>query len=213
MKIVNIIRDSFIECAPFTWGISLFSFGCNLRCDFCKGYNYETVTNEKNIIGDVIEILESEVTPAHDCVIFIGGEPTIWGKDLMKALQWCKDNGKKTKIFSNGYAYNTIKEINDLGLCDAWSIDYKGLKNKVGAYIGVSSDEYFNNLTKTLTDIISRNIPLEIRTTYFDDNLEDRENIRKEIKELERFMEEKEFNSYYKYFEQEDFRKKIYKES
>ena len=46
MKIVSIIRDSFIECAPFTWGISLFSFGCNLKCDFCKGYNYETVTNE-----------------------------------------------------------------------------------------------------------------------------------------------------------------------
>ena len=100
-----------------------------------------------------------------------------------------------------------------MGLCDAWSIDYKGLKNKVGAYIGVSSDEYFNNLTKTLTDIISRNIPLEVRTTYFDDNLEDREDIRKEIRELERFMEEKGFNSYYKYFEQEDFRKKIYKES
>ena len=77
----------------------------------------------------------------------------------------------------------------------------------------LNSDEYFNNLTKTLTDIISRNIPLEIRTTYFDDNLEDRESIRKEIRELERFMEEKEFNSYYKYFEQEDFRKKIYKES
>ena len=112
MQIVSIVKDTFIESAPFNWGISLFSFGCNLQCSFCKGYNYETVTNTKNIIGNAISILEAEVKPCHDCVIFIGGEPTIWGNKLIEALKWCKDHNKKTKIFSNGLNYEVIKDIN-----------------------------------------------------------------------------------------------------
>ena len=111
MKIVSIVKDSFIEIARYNWGISLFSFGCNLQCSFCKGYNYETVTNKNNIIGEAIEIMEAEVKPCHDCVIFIGGEPTIWGDSLIEALKWCKERGKKTKIFSNGFNYAIIKKM------------------------------------------------------------------------------------------------------
>ena len=208
MKIVNVVKDSFIEGAPFNWGISLFSFGCNLQCSFCKGYNYETVTNKDNIIGDVIDVLEKEVNPCHDCVIFIGGEPTIWGNGLISALQWCKEHNKKTKIFSNGFDSDVITEINLLGLCDAWSIDYKGTQNNVGNYIGVDGSHYYQHLTCSLKNIIEHNLPLEIRTTYFDGNYADRTTIRNEINALENYMKEQGFNNYYRYFEQEDFRKK-----
>lgn len=213
MKIVSVVRDSFIESAPFTWGISLFSFGCNLQCEFCKGYNYETVTNEKNVIGDVIEVLEAEVTPAHDCVIFIGGEPTIWGDDLIEALYWCKDHDKKTKIFSNGYNCELIERINSMKLCDAWSIDYKGTPEHVGSYIGVPADTYCFNVNRSINSIIRRNLPLEIRTTYFEGNLQDKEEIRERIKEMEEYMQACHYSAYYRYFEQDDFRKKMYKES
>lgn len=206
MQIVSIVKDSFIESAPFNWGISLFSFGCNLQCSFCKGYNYETVTDANNIIGEAIDILEHEVNPCHDCVIFIGGEPTIWGDSLIEALRWCKAHDKKTKIFSNGYDFNVIKKINDLGLCDAWSIDYKGLKHKVGNYIGVDGEKYYDNMMASVKDIIGRNLPLEIRTTYFDDNLCDKEQIRKEVDKLEKYMYDNKYTSYFKYFEQKDFR-------
>lgn len=209
MKIVSVVKDSFIESAPFNWGISLFSFGCNLQCSFCKGYNYETVTNKENIIGDVIDILEHDVNPCHDCVIFIGGEPTIWGDSLIEALKWCKEHDKKTKIFSNGFNSELVKKINSLSLCDAWSIDYKGSKENVGLYIGVDGNEYYAQLIKSLEDIITRNLPLEIRTTYFDGNYADKEIIRKEINEIERFMQKRGFNNYFKYFEQKDFRERI----
>lgn len=209
MQIVNVVKDSFIESAPFNWGISLFSFGCNLECSFCKGYNYETVTNPNNIRGEVIETLEKEVQPCHDCVIFIGGEPTIWGDDLINALKWCKEHDKKTKIFSNGYNSNLIKEINDLCLCDAWSIDFKGLKDKVSCY--VSEEDYYDNDVESIKDIINHNLPLEIRTTYFTGNEEDKEAIRKELKSIEEYMNLKGFNNYYKYFEQKDFRETLNK--
>lgn len=211
MKIVNVVKDSFIESAPFNWGISLFSFGCNLQCSFCKGYNYEAVTDKRNIIGDVLDILEKEVTPAHDCVIFIGGEPTIWKNDLIKALFWCKKHNKKTKIFSNGFDYETIRIINDLKLCDAWSIDYKGLRDKVGNYIGVNGEKYYDNMVKSIKDIIQHNLPLEIRTTYFKNNIKDKNKIRENIKKIEDYMNTNKYTAYYKYFEQDDFRDKIKK--
>lgn len=209
MQIVSVVKDSFIESAPFNWGISLFSFGCNLQCSFCKGYNYETVTNKENIIGDVITVLEDNVKPCHDCVIFIGGEPTIWGNDLIEALKWCKEHNKKTKIFSNGFNYEVVKEINDLNLCDAWSIDYKGLKDKVGNYVGVNGAKYYENMMNSVYDIIRRNLPLEIRTTYFSGNARDRENIRSNIKLIEQHMSGLGYTAYYKYFEQEDFRNSL----
>lgn len=209
MKIVSIVKDSFIESAPYNWGISLFSFGCNLQCSFCKGYNYETVTNKNNIIGEAIEIMEAEVKPCHDCVIFIGGEPTIWGDSLIEALKWCKERGKKTKIFSNGFNYTIIKKIIDLNLCDAWSIDYKGLRESVGKYIGVDGSSYFVNMLASINYIIDKNLPLEIRTTYFSENLKDKEAIREDIRKIEELMKEKGYSSYYKYFEQDDFRGKL----
>lgn len=209
MQIVSIVKDTFIESAPFNWGISLFSFGCNLECSFCKGYNYETVTDTKNIIGNAISILETEVKPCHDCVIFIGGEPTIWGSKLIEALKWCKDHNKKTKIFSNGLNYEVIKDINSKGLCDAWSIDYKGTKEHVSSYVG--NKDYYNSMMLSVKDIISHNLPLEIRTTYFKDNLQDKEQIREDIKGIETYMNEVMFSNYYKYFEQKDFREQINK--
>ena len=118
MQIVNYIKDSTIECSPFSWGLTLFSFGCNFHCKMCDGYNYEKVTNKDNIIGNAKEIIEQNITPMHDCVIFLGGEPTIWGDKLIEALKFCHEKGLKTKIFSNGYNYKIIEKINESNFWD-----------------------------------------------------------------------------------------------
>lgn len=209
MQIVSIVKDSFIESAPFNWGISLFCYGCNLKCEFCKGYNFESITDPKNIIGDVVHILDKEVQPCHDCVIFIGGEPTIWGDKLINALSWCKIHNKKTKIFSNGYNFDLIQKTNEEKLCDAWSIDFKGIKENVGNYISVDGELYYNNVIKSIINIIEYNLPLEIRTTYFEGNIQDKEKIRTEIEKLEDIMKSYNYNNYYKYFEQDDFRERL----
>ena len=213
MHIVNVVKDSFIECAPFKWGLSLFSFGCNLQCSFCKGYNYESVTNPNNIIGDAIEILKREVKPCHDCVVFIGGEPTIWGDSLIEALRWCKDHKKKTKIFSNGLNHEMIREINLLGLSDAWSIDLKGTRDHVGSYVGRDGHAYYDCVMHSIQNIVGYNLPLEIRTTYFEGNIADKEKIREVVREIEKLMREQGHTNYYKYFEQQDFRERIKKAS
>ena len=113
MQIVNFIKDSTVECSPFNWGLTLFSFGCNLHCKMCEGYNYEKITNSENIIGEATEIIQQNITPLHDSVVFIGGEPTIWGDQLENALKLCHEKGLKTKIFSNGVNSEVIERINN----------------------------------------------------------------------------------------------------
>lgn len=180
MQIVNFIKDSTTECSPFKWGLTLFSMGCNLHCKMCEGYNYEKVTNPKNIIGEAIPIIRDNITPMHDCVVFIGGEPTIWGEQLENALKFCHEKGLKTKIFSNGFNSSMIERINKGGLCDAWSIDFKGLHN-IQQEFGVPAQDYLPNVEYSIIDIAERGLPLEIRTTFYSGNEQWRECIRKHV--------------------------------
>ena len=200
MQIVNFIKDSTIECSPFNWGLTLFSYGCNFKCKMCKGYNYEKVTNKDNIIGEARTIIEENITPLHDCVVFLGGEPTIWGAELVGALRVCHAKGLKTKIFSNGYNHELVEEINNQGLCDAWSIDFKGLHN-IQEQFGVPASNYLINVDYSINDIAGRNLPLEIRTTFYDGNEEWK-------KDIEDYVKEKYLDKYknIKYIEQEDVR-------
>ena len=200
MKIVNFIKDSTIECSPFTWGLTLFSFGCNFHCKMCEGYNYEKVTNPSNIIGDAISIIRSNLTPMHDCVVFIGGEPTIWKEDLKKVLKFCHEKGVKTKIFSNGFNSQIIEEINNEGICDAWSIDFKGL-NSIQEQFGVPATEYLINVSSSILDIANRGLPLEIRTTFYSGNMQWKDKIKKYV--YNNFLYK---YPYIKYIEQEDVR-------
>ena len=200
MQIVNFIKDSTVECSPFNWGLTLFSFGCNFHCKMCEGYNYETVTNKDNIIGEAKDIIFKNITPMHDCVVFIGGEPTIWGEDLKDALRFCHKGNLKTKIFSNGYNKDLIEEINNEGLCDAWSIDFKGLHN-IYEQFGVPASDYLLNVGYSINDIANRGLPLEIRTTFYSGNEQWREEIMKYV--ADNFLCN---HSNIKYIEQEDVR-------
>lgn len=200
MQIVNFIKDSTVECSPFNWGLTLFSFGCNFHCKMCEGYNYETVTNKDNIIGEAKDIIFKNITPIHDCVVFIGGEPTIWGEELKEALRFCHTGGLKTKIFSNGFNKELIEEINNEGLCDAWSVDFKGLHN-IQEQFGVPASDYLLNVGYSINDIANRGLPLEVRTTFFKGNEEWREEIIKYV--TDNFLSK---HSNIKYIEQEDVR-------
>src|SRR5574344_1029949 len=206
MQIVSFIKDSFQDCLPFNHALTLFSYGCNLKCEICKGYNYETVTNKENIIGNAIDIIKENITPLHDCVVFLGGEPTIHEEKLMEALRYCKSIGLKTKIFTNGVLSNTVEKINNLKLCDAWSVDYKGISENIAPYIGIDSEEYLFNIKKTLNNIIKYNqLQLEIKTTYFDKKIKDKDIIKQRMTHLQDGINKIYSNyPYFKYIEQKD---------
>jgi len=172
----------------------------------CRGFNYEKVTDKNNIVGSAVDLINENVTPFHDCVIFIGGEPTIWGEKLYEALRYCHAKGLKTKIFSNGTLPEEVERINMEGLCNAWSIDFKGFNN-LQEEIGLPGKEYFRCFEATIKSINKYELPLEIRTTFYDGNENDRDRIINFVQENYIIPRQKAYPELFtKYIIQEDAR-------
>ena len=164
MLITNVIQDSFQEYQDQI-SLVLFSFGCNLNCKGC--YNYEQVTNFDNVIGEANKIIDKHITPLHDAVVYLGGEPTIWKDDLISSAMYVKDKkGLKVKIFTNGFLPEIIKSLNKFKLVDAYSVDLKTIHN-VSEFVNVrmNDEEYLYKVNLSIQNIIDSKIPLEIRTT------------------------------------------------
>ena len=163
MLITNIIQDSFQEFQDHI-SLVLFSFGCNFNCRGCYNYNY--VTDINNIIGEANEIVDEHITPLHDAVVFLGGEPTIWREDLISAVSHVKDIGLKAKVFTNGFLPNVIDWLNKYKLVDAYSVDLKTVRNVYETVsVKMNDEEYLCKLDLSLKNILKVEIPVEIRTT------------------------------------------------
>ena len=163
MKIVGYLHEGFQEYEDHI-SVVLFSLGCNLKCVGC--YNYDRISNPDSVIGTGVEMIDHLVTPLHDAVVFLGGEPTIWPEGLTEACRHAKSKGLLTKVYTNGYSPPVVRALNDESLVDAYSVDLKAVAN-VGAILGkaISADEYLTAVNETIDNILLHTVPIEIRTT------------------------------------------------
>jgi pyruvate-formate lyase-activating enzyme len=163
MKIVSFIQEVFQE---YQDQISLLmcAQGCSFSCPWC--HVLPMVKDESNIIGEAREIAEKFLTPLNTAVVLTGGEPFIWGKDVFDFGYFVKSKNLKFKIFTNGFHYSDVMAINELGLVDAYSIDFKGVTN-IDKAIGdkQKAEEYLDAFLISCHNIRSKKIPLEIRVT------------------------------------------------
>jgi pyruvate formate lyase activating enzyme len=169
LRITNIILDSFQEYEGHQ-SLVLFTAGCNFFCLGC--YNLEQVFSD-NDLGNPKEVIEKNISPIHDAVVFLGGEPTIWDEDLIEVIKFVKSKNLLVKVFSNGFKSEVIKKINEQHLVDAYSIDFKSLehvKNTIG--VEIKDNIYIKNLKLSLDDILKHNVDLEIRTTLWENVIE-----------------------------------------
>lgn len=164
MNIVEIIKDSWQEYHPYQ-SLVLFSFGCNLKCPRC--YNLEQITNKKNVIGEAIPLMKKHLNPMHEAVVFLGGEPTIWGDKLIDAVSFAKEKGLKTKIYSNGMFPKMVKELLEIDVVDSWSIDIKTIEENIYSVMGVSLylKQYLMNVLTSIDQIQKSRAEIELRTT------------------------------------------------
>lgn len=181
MRIVSIIKDSFQEYEDHH-SLVLFSKGCNLNCNGC--YNKESINVEDKRTEDAICIINRNITPIHDSIVFLGGEPTIWKEDLINVLSYVKKKKLKTKIYTNGMLPHIVEKINDKKLCNSWSVDFKCIKN-FSNVLGVInlSGLYLDSVTNTIQNIVKNKIPLEIRTTIWKSNNDQINDIKKYVKQ------------------------------
>jgi len=182
LPIISFIHDSFQEYEGHQ-SLVLFSKNCNLACPEC--YNRIAVCNNESI-GSAIDILRANITPLHEAVVFLGGEPTIWENELIEALIFVKNKLKlKTKIFSNGQLPLTIFKLNERELVDAYSLDLKCIRDyDVVLGIKCHGEEYLTKLDYSIQNILEHKIPIELRTTIWNSVLN-------QIDEIKQYAQQK----------------------
>lgn len=102
----------------------VFTNGCNLRCPYCY--------NKKLALGTAPRIPEEEIKERLlalkgkvQGVVISGGEPSLQ-PDLGDFCAWCKNEGFKVKVDTNGSSL-AILDILDTGAIDYTALDLKHL--------------------------------------------------------------------------------------
>lgn len=147
MLISSVIQDSFQEYNGEQATV-FFSKGCNLKCTYC--YNYKTVTGSE-VLGEFADIFEEYITPMTTAVVFLGGEPTVWGEKLIESIDLVKSKYPhiKIKLYTNGIESDIIKSLHNK--IDAISIDFKciGLTADMKKVLGVNNSNYLHYVETT----------------------------------------------------------------
>jgi pyruvate formate lyase activating enzyme len=110
--------------------LSVGSYGCNMRCDFCQNFNISQTIPE-SLIPEITP--EKIVKAALDAeknigIAFTYNEPVIWFEFMRDAATVAKKEGLFTVMVSNGYVNSDpLNEI--IKFIDAFNIDLKAFNN------------------------------------------------------------------------------------
>jgi pyruvate formate lyase activating enzyme len=111
---------------PGTNILSIGSYGCNMRCDFCQNYNisqhtlasYPSTTEPDKIIKDAQSALHNTG------IAFTYNEPVIWFEFIREVAMKAKRKGLRIVLVSNGFVNKEpLDEI--ISFTDAFNIDLK----------------------------------------------------------------------------------------
>jgi pyruvate formate lyase activating enzyme len=106
--------------------LSVGTFGCNFRCDFCQNYEISQSDYYSNTLD--IEKLISICKKDPNCIgiAYTYNEPTIWYEFVLECAKKFKAAGLANVLVSNGYInIPPLKEL--LPYIDAMNIDVKSM--------------------------------------------------------------------------------------
>lgn len=111
--------------------LSVGSYGCNLRCDFCQNWQISTRVAGKQgkrmkpdqVVKDALAI------PGNTGIAFTYNEPVVWIEFMLATARKAKEAGLSTVMVSNGYV-NTKPLADIIRVVDAFNIDLKFFSNE-----------------------------------------------------------------------------------
>ena len=115
---------------PGTNILSIGSYGCNMRCDFCQNYNI----SQRKAAGFVTrtepeQIVRNAQGALHNIgIAFTYNEPVIWFEYIRDVALLAKKNGLRIVMVSNGYVNKGPLE-DFISFTDAFNIDLKAFNN------------------------------------------------------------------------------------
>ncbi|HUX55887.1 MAG TPA: AmmeMemoRadiSam system radical SAM enzyme [Bacteroidales bacterium] len=110
--------------------LSIGSYGCNMKCDFCQNYNISQKIPEKLISDTTPEkIINAAISYERNIgIAFTYNEPIIWYEYMSDVATAAKNVGLFTVMVSNGYINsNPLDEI--IQFIDAFNIDLKAFND------------------------------------------------------------------------------------
>jgi len=162
MQIRGWVKTSLIDF-PGRIATVLFTSGCNFRCPYCQ--NSGLVLHPESLPeinpADIFQLLRRR-RGLVDGVVITGGEPTLQ-RDLEDFLRKLKELDLATKLDTNGYRPEVLRELLERGLLDYVAMDIKAPPAKYSLAAGVPID--LRRIEESIGLILSSGIEHEFRTT------------------------------------------------
>ena len=187
MIISGFQKSTFLDY-PGKVSALIFTYGCNLRCQYCHNPELVILPCNKSTLVSEEEVLNFLKKRRNflDALVISGGEP-ILQKDLIPFIRKVKDIGLLVKLDTNGTDSKTVKKILDLDIVDYWAMD---VKYEEEIYMqNLEKEIQYKDIKKSIRLIIDRARDYEFRTTYVKGihTIESAEGIGKLIKGAEKY--------------------------
>lgn len=158
--------------------LSIGSYGCNMRCDFCQNHNISQHkgplpairTDPENILNDALKVRNNIG------VAFTYNEPVIWFEYMRVVAQIIKNEGLNTVMVSNGFV-NPLPLSEMTGFIDAFNIDLKAFNREFYRKLTGADLEPVKN---SLKQIIKSDRHLEITTLIIPGRNDDSKEMRRQ---------------------------------
>lgn len=135
----------------------VFLGGCNFRCIYCHNHQIAfTPEKVEDIPREYVFTRLKELKHWIDGVVISGGEPTIYGDELITFMERLKKEGFKIKLYTNGSNHAIIAALIEEGLVDAISMDIKHVFSKYHEITDMSNDDIVLNVKKSIDFLKNR---------------------------------------------------------
>jgi pyruvate formate lyase activating enzyme len=156
---------------PGTNILSIGSYGCNMRCDFCQNYNISQRTlSGFTTRSEPEKIIKDAQSALHNIgIAFTYNEPVIWFEFIRDVALKAKKKGLRIVMVSNGYVNKEpLDEI--ISFTDAFNIDLKAFNGEFYRKLTGADIEPVKN---SLKQIAKSGKHLEITTLILPDQNDD----------------------------------------
>jgi pyruvate formate lyase activating enzyme len=160
LKIVGYQGISLLDF-PGRVATILFTPGCNFRCPFCQNPDLVDPDKPAELFEEIEELLQPRLGFI-DGVSITGGEPTLQ-KGLADFLIKIRSMGLQTKLDTNGYRPQVLKDLMDAGLLDFVAMDFKSSLERYGEAAGTAVD--VSRVEETVDILLASKVEHEFRTT------------------------------------------------
>lgn len=116
---------------PGTSILSVGSYGCNMKCDFCQNYNISQHIETEGLKVLSPDKLVSQAVKAHSNtgIAYTYNEPVIWHEYVTDCARLAAAEGLHHVMVTNGYV-NPLPLAELINVIDAFNVDLKGFSNE-----------------------------------------------------------------------------------